>query len=102
MLRFLLVLALFAASTAVAHDFWINNSNYKSLTDQSHCCGDNDCVAISPDNVKVTAAGYALSTPFAGEVVPYSDSQTSEDENYWRCKRYDGTRRCFFAPYGGS
>ena len=32
------------------------------------------------------------------EVVPYSHSLPSPDGAYWRCKRPDGTYRCFFAP----
>jgi hypothetical protein len=32
------------------------------------------------------------------EVVPYSQSLPSPDGSYWRCKRPDGTNRCFFAP----
>jgi hypothetical protein len=36
------------------------------------------------------------------EVVPYSQSLPSPDGAYWRCKRPDGTPRCFFAPPPGS
>lgn len=32
------------------------------------------------------------------EMVPFADAQPSPDGAYWRCKRPDGTRRCFFAP----
>jgi hypothetical protein len=32
------------------------------------------------------------------EVVPYSQSLPSPDGSYWRCKRPDGSPRCFFAP----
>ncbi len=93
-----LALTLFAAPAA-AHDFWINHSGYKSPLDGSHCCGDNDCRALTPDEVKITSSGYALSN---GEFVPFSEAQTSEDGEYWRCKRYDGSRRCFFAPQPSS
>ena len=36
------------------------------------------------------------------EIVPYSQSLPSPDGAYWRCKRPDGTPRCFFAPPPGS
>lgn len=83
---------------AAAHDFWINWGGYRSPTGE-HCCGDHDCSAYAPDQVRVTPTGYALPT---GEVVPFSEAQKSEDSEYWRCKRYDGTRRCFFAPMPNS
>lgn len=81
------------------HDFWINGGNYKSPTDGSHCCGDNDCKIIAPEEVKATPRGYMLSS---GELIPYSEAQQSEDGEYWRCKRHDGSRRCFFAPQPSS
>ena len=87
----------FSAPTA-AHDFWINHSGYKSPTGE-HCCGNNDCFSFKPEDVKITAAGYSLPS---GEVVPFSEAQQSEDGAYWRCKRYDGSRRCFFAPQPAS
>lgn len=88
-----------SALPAGAHDFWINHSGYKSPTDGSHCCGQNDCKLIPEADVKITQSGYELST---GEVVPFSEAQQSEDRDYWRCHRYDGSRRCFFAPQPGS
>ena len=87
------------ASPAFAHDFWINHGNYKSPADGTHCCGDNDCQALNAEDVKITPRGYAL---MSGELVPFSEAQTSEDGAYWRCKRYDGSRRCFFAPLPSS
>jgi hypothetical protein len=88
----------FFAEPAHAHDFWINWGGYRSPTGE-HCCGDNDCKMLAPDEVKITPRGYALVN---GEVVPFSEAQTSEDGQYWRCKRYDGSRRCFFAPQPGT
>jgi hypothetical protein len=32
------------------------------------------------------------------ESVPFNEAQPSPDGEFWRCKRPDGTRRCFFAP----
>jgi hypothetical protein len=94
------VLALaFFTSPAFAHDFWINHGDYKSPADGTHCCGDNDCKMLSPEEVKVSQRGYVLMN---GELVPFSEAQPSEDGEYWRCKRYDGSRRCFFAPQPSS
>jgi hypothetical protein len=32
-------------------------------------------------------------------IVPYAEAQPPPDGAYWRCKRPDGLRRCFFAPF---
>jgi hypothetical protein len=88
----------FFSSPALAHDFWISHGKYTS-TDGVHCCGDNDCQALGPEDVKITPRGYALMN---GELVPFSEAQPSEDGEFWRCKRYDGSRRCFFAPQPSS
>ena len=53
----------------------------------------------------LTGEGYVIiQGPLAGvgpqqyESVPFSEAQPSPDGEFWRCKRPDGTRRCFFAP----
>jgi hypothetical protein len=46
----------------------------------------------------MSPAGYAM---VDGELVPFKETQPSPDGAYWRCKRPDGTRRCFFAPPPG-
>jgi len=89
-----------ASGPALAHDFWINHGNYKSPGDGTHCCGDNDCFMISASDVQPTAAGWLIKS--LSETVPYGESQTSEDGAFWRCKRHDGSRRCFFAPQPSS
>ena len=48
--------------------------------------------------VRVDGGSYVLA---GGEVIPMKEAQVSEDGKYWRCKRPDGSRRCFFAPRGG-
>ncbi len=88
----------FFSSPATAHDFWINHGNYTSK-EGVHCCGDNDCSALEPNDVKITPRGYVLTN---GELVPFTEAQPSEDGEYWRCKRFDGSRRCFFAPQPSS
>lgn len=95
----LLLLAL-SAMPAGAHDFWINHGNYKSPIDGSHCCGDNDCFMVGREDVSATPGGWLIKS--LHETIPYSEAQTSEDGEFWRCKRYDGSRRCFFAPGMGS
>jgi hypothetical protein len=92
-----IALALFCAP-AFGHDFWINHGHYKSPTGE-HCCGPNDCQRVDAASVRITPRGYQL---VGGELVPFAEAQTSEDGEYWRCKRYDGSRRCFFAPQPSS
>lgn len=83
---------------ANAHDNWINSSGAKSV-DGTHCCGKNDCFVISADDMKALKGGWLITS--LGEIVPYSETQMSEDQDFWRCKRWDNTRRCFFAPPQG-
>lgn len=83
-----------------AHDFWINNDGYKSTVDGSHCCGKNDCAHLTEGEVRRVTGGYLIKT--TGEVVPDAEAQVGEDGYFWRCKRYDGSRRCFLTPAGGT
>ena len=93
-------LALFCLSShAFAHDFWINHSGYKAPTGE-HCCGNNDCFVLSATDMQSTPAGWLIRS--SGETIPYSEAQPSEDGEFWRCKRSDGSRRCFFAPQPSS
>ncbi|HZP75194.1 MAG TPA: hypothetical protein VFB45_03535 [Pseudolabrys sp.] len=50
-------------------------------------------------SVQMTGEGYRI---FGIEHVPFAEAQPSPDGAYWRCKRPDGSRRCFFAPPPGS
>jgi hypothetical protein len=94
-----LVLMLWQA-LAHAHDTgpgaWISNGHFTSPIDGSHCCGPADCVLVSSEEVSERAGGYYLKT--FDEVVPFPEVQASRDGRFWRCKRPDGSRRCFFAP----
>lgn len=76
---------------------WITEGKY-SGPDGVHCCGPNDCERLSSDEVQQRPDGLWL-TRFK-ELVPYSEATPSEDGQYWRCHRYTGERRCFFAPVG--
>jgi len=84
---------------ASAHDHWINHGNYRAPTGE-HCCGPNDCFMVPANDMTPTAAGWLIKS--LGETIPYSEAQPSEDGDFWRCKRYDGSRRCFFAPQPSS
>jgi hypothetical protein len=91
------------ATGAFAHDRhgnpnWIANGHYTSPIDGSHCCGVADCFEVPASDVQETNGGYLLIR--TNEVVPAREVQTSKDGNYWRCKKPDGSRRCFFAPPG--
>jgi hypothetical protein len=108
------------SSAAFAHDIWINKGNFRNPAGE-WCCGAEDCGVVSPNAVKPIKGGYsvhgtvtygqaitgsALDGPThqdkVNEVVPYSQSLPSPDGSYWRCKRPDGSPRCFFAPPPGS
>lgn len=98
LVRAVMALALMAG-TAGAHDSWINQSGAKSPIDSTHCCGENDCFVIPAVDMQAVKGGWLIIT--TGETIPYAEVQMSEDQDFWRCKRYDGTRRCFFAPPQG-
>ena len=94
--RSLLVLlpAYFAVSVAFAHESWIMRGGHKNAAGE-WCCGAGDCFAIPSEQVSVSGSGYRL---YGLETVPFNEAQPSPDGFYWRCKRPDGSRRCFFAP----
>jgi len=112
----LVVVPMLLSGAAFAHDTWISRGAYRNPAGE-WCCGANDCGIVSSNAVKAITGGYSLrgdvvygaeATGNAGdgptrreqvnEVVPYSQSLPSPDGAYWRCKRPDGTNRCFFAP----
>ncbi|HEY5216566.1 MAG TPA: hypothetical protein VIJ17_06700 [Pseudolabrys sp.] len=121
LVRSLLVLVLTLVSfAALAHDTWISRGVYKNPAGE-WCCGAEDCGVVSRDAVKAGSGGYSLRGPVTygvgvtgneadgptrqenvNEVVPYSQSLPSPDGAFWRCKRPDGSPRCFFAPPPGS
>jgi hypothetical protein len=116
-LRALLVFVpLVVTTAALAHDTWISRGSYKNPAGE-WCCGVGDCGVVSPNSVTAIKGGYSLRGDVVygseatgnasdgpgwreqiNEVVPYSQSLPSPDGAYWRCKRPDGTNRCFFAP----
>jgi hypothetical protein len=96
---------------APAHDLWINHEARRNTAGE-WCCGDGDCAIIDGSAIHITPAGYVVrgygtlsfSDPSKQErewivdTVPFAEAQPSPDGAYWRCKRPDGSRRCFFAP----
>jgi hypothetical protein len=82
------------ASQAFAHDSWISRGAHRNTAGE-WCCGEGDCFVVPGNQVNVTPAGYRLVN---GEIVPFNEAQPSPDGEFWRCKRPDGSRRCFFAP----
>jgi hypothetical protein len=108
-------IALFLAREVDAHDSWISRGGHKNAAGE-WCCGEGDCFVLPPQQVSARADGYhivfrqttAVYAPRTGgtiettqtraEIVPYAEAQPSPDGAYWRCKRPDGSRRCFFAP----
>lgn len=93
----LVAATLLAPTSSSAHDSWINSGGFrgKGQAAGEWCCGEGDCAVIPSEQVSTRAGGYTL---FGRETVPYSEAQPSPDGAFWRCKRPDGTRRCFFAP----
>lgn len=90
---------LFISFFVLIHDDadWIRKQNKIDPRSQLYCCGPGDC-----EKVQITipyGLGYLL--PSFNEIVPAEEVQPSSDGNFWRCKKPDGSRRCFFAPYEG-
>jgi hypothetical protein len=104
------------ASGALAHDAWISRGHYRNPAGE-WCCGAEDCGVVASNAVTPEKGGYSLrgdvtygaavtGSPADGptwheqvnEMVPYSQSLPSPDGAFWRCKRPDGSPRCFFAP----
>ena len=100
-------------STTQAHDTWINHGGFtgKGQAAGEWCCGEGDCAVMDSGTVTPTRTGYRIhgfgtidgvERVWIDDVVPDTEAQPSPDGSYWRCKRPDGSRRCFFAPPEGS
>jgi hypothetical protein len=85
---------LLTTGAALAHDSWINRGGFKNTAGE-WCCGEGDCFEVPGKNVSIAHDGYKL---FGSETIPFSQALPSPDGAYWRCKRPDGSPRCFFAP----
>jgi len=105
MIRNTLAALLMFGSTALAHDNWLSKQRSPA---GEWCCGVGDCAVMDPKSVTLTSRGYWLNgwgtiagsglREFYREGVPEPEAMPSPDGAYWRCKRPDGTRRCFFSP----
>ena len=85
---------------------WIMQGQHKNAAGE-WCCGEHDCFVVTGvATVTTPAPGYRLKGSIGedgrerpdGEFIPQSEAQPSPDGQFWRCKRPDGSRRCFFAP----
>jgi hypothetical protein len=94
----LIAATILSATTTFAHDSWISQGRHKNAAGE-WCCGAGDCFAIPPDQVSMLRDSYRI---YGVELIPYQEAQPSPDGTFWRCKRPDGSRRCFFAPPPGS
>ena len=111
--------SLFSIS-AFAHDIWISHGAYRNPAGE-WCCGAEDCGVVSKGAVHAMKGGYSVVGPVTygeavtgnpadgptvqqnvDETIPYNQALPSPDGAYWRCKRPDGSPRCFFAPPPGS
>lgn len=94
-MRLLIALAALFATSALAHDSWINQGGFRNAAGE-WCCGEGDCFVVTAvQTVTLPTVGYRLP---GGEFVPLSEAQPSPDGQFWRCQRPDSSRRCFFAP----
>jgi hypothetical protein len=90
-----------AIGAAFAHDSWISRGALRNPAGE-WCCGEGDCFIV---RAHVQGNGSAVIFGAAGEIleiVPAAEVQPSGDGQFWRCRRADGSRRCFFAPPPGS
>lgn len=119
--KIMLAALLFVCGLPVqAHDLWINHGSYRNPAGE-WCCGAEDCGVVDGSAVHATAGGYSVrgSVTYGegvtgskadgpthrdqvNDLIPYSHALPSPDGAYWRCKRPDGSPRCFFAPPPGS
>jgi hypothetical protein len=99
-------LALYGCFSVDAHDSWISRGALRNAAGE-WCCGEGDCFVVPSGQVEARADGYRVVVRqveddgrehVRAEIVPFAEAQPSPDGAYWRCRRPDGSRRCFFAP----
>lgn len=79
---------------------WIQDGGFRSPDGLIGCCGENDCSPLADGDVDWTPAGWLIKS--LNETVPEREALPSNDSHFWRCRKYDGSRRCFFRPGPGS
>lgn len=87
-------------TVASAHDSWINRGRYLEYGTINHCCGDHDCSVWPRADIEEREDGYRIRS--TGEFVPRFKAQSSEDGEYWICRKSTRAIRCFFAPSPGA
>lgn len=99
LLSSLALTAILSAAPALAHDIWINKERRINQAGE-WCCNTHDCKPVKATAIK---GGYRIDG--TGEFVPNDDAAMAGaggDDDYWLCRRPDGTRRCFFFPPPGT
>lgn len=95
-----LMVAISAPRAPIAHGeyAWINDGNYKSANG-THCCGWNDCMLLSAQDVMPVPQGHA--TPHG--IVPPKATYQSRDGKIWMCRWWlaDPASKCLFIPGAG-
>lgn len=106
-----LMIVLIAAVTRIWNCCIVKTANAHPIDGKKNaagewCCGEGDCFEIPPDQVTlqgnryvIMRGGIASADPLEVlETIPESEALPAPDGKFWRCKRPDGSRRCFFAP----
>src|SRR3990167_6454740 len=86
-----------APASAWSEADWIDAGAFKGI-DGTLCCGPLDCFPVARGDIEARADGsfYIRSLD---ETIPRHEAQwKSPDGRYWRCKKPNGQRRCFFVP----
>jgi len=110
-----ILLAILVGTPALAHGpaDWINQGKFANPLGGELCCGEGDCGVLVYGHVAAFDDGYHVDATFrigdgpgatdlsVVETVPYSQAMPSPDGRFWRCKKPNGERRCFFAPPPG-
>ena len=94
------VLLAFGHGPAAAHDFWINRGGYVEYGTTNHCCGERDCTPWPRSDIEEGHDGFTIRS--TGEFVPRFKTLSSEDGDYWICRKSTHAVRCFFTPSPGS
>lgn len=88
-----LLLAIIAPRPGHPHDWYDKYTTKNGIP----CCGGKDCDRLPKEAVRPVATGYAVKIGEEEYVIPYSDVQESQDDDFHICIWGDGPK-CFFAP----
>lgn len=93
------ICVLFMTLPAFAHDIWISKE-HRTNDAGEWCCNGFDCKVVESGDYLVSPRGYTMTAD--GEFIPHAETQASGDNQFWICRRPDKSRRCTFAPSGGT